>query len=366
MSGSAVPSTAPLLTRRQIRETERAAEAARLAEVARAAERVDRAVATERVQVTESPVPETTEPVAGTGPEFRGIEDTEVLPRAATRPLPARRQLRERRTGPAARAAHPRSTVRGWAPRAAVLGALGAMTIVAPLTGMAGPDSATPAQASVSIQPSILALLDAEATEAAINATPTSLLADPGAASRATILQASRAGSREALTCLADGANGARAAVATERQQIVLPIAAGVYRLTSQYGFRVSPFTGYSKHLGVDFAAPLGTPIHVVADGTVEYVGVGKDGRSSMLVIVRHEIDGETVYSWYNHMYPSGLIAEVGDVVKAGDVIAEVGNNGRSTGPHVHLEIHLDADGTTTDPIPWLEEHGAVDVAARC
>lgn len=389
MSGGAVPAPAPHLTRRQIREAERAAEAARLAQVEDAvrAPFAERATAQESpatdAPVTEAvveraPVAETPQvtPATAAPALAADLEDAEVLPYRAAQPLPARRDLRTRHTGrrPEARASRLRAAsvrtspaVRHWAPRAAVLGALGAMTIVAPLTGLAGPDGVSPAQAKVSVQPSILALLDTQAAEAALESTPESLLADPGAASRATILQASRAGARDTLTCAADGANGARAAVAPEQQdQIVRPLEAGVYRISSQYGYRVSPFTGYSKHLGTDFSAPLGTSIHAVADGTVEYVGVGKDGRSSMLVILRHEIEGETVYSWYIHMYPSGIDVEEGQEVSAGDVIAQVGSNGRSTGPHLHLEIHLDADGTTTDPLSWLEEHGAIDVAALC
>lgn len=340
MSGSAVPTPAPHLTRRQIREAERAAQTARIAQAAQALE------AEQAVEV-----------------EPRDVEDTEILPYRTPEPLPARRVLRTRHTG---RGSAP--AVRHWAPRMAVLGVLGVMTIVAPLTGLAGGDGISPARADVRIQPGILALLDAHAGEAALDTTPDTLLADPGAASRTTMtLQASRAGARDALTCVADGANGARAAVAPERQeQIARPVEDGKYRISSPYGFRVGPFTGYSKHLGTDFAAPLGTPIHAVADGTVEYVGVGKDGRSSMLIILRHEIDGKTVYSWYNHMFPSGLLVKEGEKVRVGDVIAKIGNNGRSTGPHVHLEIHLDDQGTTTDPFAWLEEHGAIDVTALC
>ncbi|MHB1064271.1 MAG: M23 family metallopeptidase [Georgenia sp.] len=350
MSGSAVPVSAPHLTRRQIREAERAAQTARIAWAAEALE-ADQAVEVDPVEVE----PREVEP--------RDVEDTEILPYRTPEPLPARRELRTRYTG---RGTAP--AVRHWAPRVAVLGALGAMTIVAPLTGLAGGDGISPAQADVRIQPGILALLDAQAGEAVLDTTPDTLLADPGAASRATMtMQASRAGARDALACVADGANGARAAVGPERQeQITRPIEDGKYRISSRYGFRVGPFTGYSKHLGTDFAAPLGTPIHAVADGTVEYVGVGKDGRSSMLIILRHEIDGETVYSWYNHMFPNGLLVKEGETVRVGDVIAEVGNNGRSTGPHVHLEIHLDDQGTTTDSLAWLEEHGAIDVTALC
>ncbi|WP_152230360.1 M23 family metallopeptidase [Georgenia ruanii] len=303
---------------------------------------------------------------AGSAPSAERADrtPTEVLiHQSHTRPAASRRALREH-------AAHPvtHGRTRGWAPRAAVLGALGALTIVAPLTGLAGPDEASSAQAltAVDTEASLLDLLDAQSAATALAAAPASLLADPGAASRAAALQASRADDRDALTCTPDGANGVRAAVTERETQVVMPVAAGAYRLSSSYGYRNSPFTGYSMHLGEDFSAPLGTAIHAVADGTVDYVGVGKDGRSSMLVVLKHEIGGQTFYSWYVHMYPNGIHVREGQQVRAGDVIAEVGSNGNSTGPHLHLEIHAADDKTTLDPLTWLKEHGAVDVAALC
>ncbi|MFD1507413.1 M23 family metallopeptidase [Georgenia yuyongxinii] len=288
---------------------------------------------------------------------------TEVLVRRAPSGPPAsRRALREQSTRPAA----PQRRSRGWAPRAAVLGTLGALTIVGPLTGLAGADEVASASQTVATQASLLEHLDAAAAAAALVA-PDGLLADRTAASRAALMQTSRANERHTLTCAPlDGANGVRAAVTDRESAVIMPVAAGAYRLSSSYGFRNSPFTGYSKHLGEDFAAPKGTPIYAVADGTVEYVGVGKDGRSSMLVILKHEIDGETFYTWHVHMYPDGIRVTEGQTVRGGDVIAEVGSNGNSTGPHLHFEVHTDTEGTTIDPLTWLEEHGAVDVSARC
>jgi murein DD-endopeptidase MepM/ murein hydrolase activator NlpD len=289
--------------------------------------------------------------------------DTEVLGTART--LPSRRALRHTSRTPARTApAHHRA----WAPRAAVLGAMGVLTIVAPLTGFAAPDAETAVAAAVDPQRSVLDVLDSQAATAAIAAAPASLLKDPAASSRATVLQTSRAADRDALTCAPlDGASGARAAVTERAEQFVRPVAEGTYRSSSHYGNRSHPLSGaYSFHTGTDYAAPLGTPIYAIADGTVEYVGAGKDGRSSMLVIIRHEIDGQTVYSWHVHMYRDGIHVTEGQQVSAGDLIAEVGNNGNSTGPHLHFEIHLDDQGTTTDPLPWLEKLGAVEVAALC
>jgi len=131
------------------------------------------------------------------------------------------------------------------------------------------------------------------------------------------------------------------------------PVAPGSFRLTSPYGFRVHPIFGtYTMHMGNDYAAPLGTPIHAVTDGTVVYTGAGRLGRSSELVIIEHVVGGTTFYSWYVHMYPEGIFVEVGQQVRAGEVIAEVGNNGNSTGPHLHFEIHTTDAGLGLEKAP--------------
>lgn len=193
------------------------------------------------------------------------------------------------------------------------------------------------------------------------------LLADSGAAARA-LVQSSRSGDRDVAMCRSvagSGANGAGAALGGER--VVMPLVVGSYSQSSLYGNRVHPIFGtYTMHAGLDFAAPLGTDIHSVADGVVVHAGEGLDGRSSMLVIIEHEVDGETFSSWYVHMYPDGVFVSEGQQVRAGEVIGEVGNNGNSTGPHLHLEIHLDEQGTTTDPGAFLADRGAVPLAADC
>lgn len=115
-------------------------------------------------------------------------------------------------------------------------------------------------------------------------------------------------------------------------------------------------------------AAPAGTPIHAIADGEVIYAGGGKSGRSGMLVIIEHTVDGKKVESWYGHMYPDGVFVETGDKVKVGDVIGEVGSYGNSTGPHLHLEIHTgnleDTMSSAIDSLPWLEANGATPITS--
>jgi murein DD-endopeptidase MepM/ murein hydrolase activator NlpD len=98
---------------------------------------------------------------------------------------------------------------------------------------------------------------------------------------------------------------------------------------------RVHPVLGYSRmHAGVDFGAPVGTPILAAGDGVVTRVGwMGGYGN---VVDISH---GDTYSTRYAHIsrFSSGL--SVGDRVTQGQVIAFVGNTGRSTGPHLHYEI---------------------------
>ncbi|UNX55215.1 M23 family metallopeptidase [Georgenia sp. TF02-10] len=279
---------------------------------------------------------------------------TEVLPVGVRR-----RDLRDPRPARPVRRPH-----RLHAARAVTLGALGLLTIGGPITGGLQHEDAQAAAAApvVEVQPSVLATLDAGIGAAALKTSaPTSLLADPGADGRAQLQQASRANARQALPPEAlTGASGTAAGAVEpepERPAVVTPLPAGTYRKTSGYGERSYPIAG--MHTGTDFAAPLGTPVRAAADGVVTYVGPGKDGRSSMLITIEHEVDGQKVWTWYNHMYSDGLKAEVGQEVRAGDVIAEVGDNGRSTGPHLHFEVHLDEELNTTEPLAWLGAHGA-------
>lgn len=118
------------------------------------------------------------------------------------------------------------------------------------------------------------------------------------------------------------------------------PLDTGV--LTSRFGMR-----SLGNHGGLDFGAPIGTPIHVAEDGVVTFVGWY--GGYGNLVKVQHASGYET---YYGHCSAFGC--EVGDEVSKGDVIAYVGNTGRSTGPHVHFEIRI--DGVKYDPEVFLPE----------
>ncbi len=114
------------------------------------------------------------------------------------------------------------------------------------------------------------------------------------------------------------------------------------YRVSSQYGYRIDPFTKTrALHRGIDFAAPTGTAILAARGGTVTFSGYS--GGYGLLVIIRHN-DEYTTY--YGHMHKSYV--KVGQKVAMGQTIGEVGSTGRSTGPHLHFEIRK--YGSPVDP----------------
>lgn len=105
--------------------------------------------------------------------------------------------------------------------------------------------------------------------------------------------------------------------------------------ITSRYGERSSLRS--STHTGLDIAATTGTPIQVVADGTV--TSASYNGSYGNLVKVDH---GNGVETWYAHT--SKMYVTVGQTVTAGEVIATVGSTGNSTGPHLHFEIRMNGE----------------------
>ncbi|MBB3087387.1 M23 family metallopeptidase [Nocardioides albus] len=127
-----------------------------------------------------------------------------------------------------------------------------------------------------------------------------------------------------------------------------LPITAGVYRITGTFGSSGSNWS--STHTGLDFAAPLGTPIHAIARGTVTETGWG--GAYGERTIITLE-DGTEI--WYCHQSDYGV--SVGDTVSPGDVIGYVGSTGNSTGNHLHVEVRP-GGGDAVDPDAALNEHG--------
>ena len=106
-------------------------------------------------------------------------------------------------------------------------------------------------------------------------------------------------------------------------------------RLSSGYGNRKHPVLGYNKlHRGVDFAAPIGTPIMAAGSGVVEYSG--RNGSYGNYIRIRHNSTYKTAYA---HLSRISRGVSPGARVSQGQVIGFVGNTGRSTGPHLHYEI---------------------------
>jgi murein DD-endopeptidase MepM/ murein hydrolase activator NlpD len=115
-------------------------------------------------------------------------------------------------------------------------------------------------------------------------------------------------------------------------------------RVASGYGYRIDPvYKDRRLHPGLDFTAPIGTPIYAAADGVVKDAGFNTGGYGNR-VVVNHGFGYETLYA---HMVR--IKARVGTRVKRGEVIGYVGSTGKSTGPHLHYEVHK--NGTQLDPI---------------
>jgi len=115
-------------------------------------------------------------------------------------------------------------------------------------------------------------------------------------------------------------------------------------RLSSGFGRRRHPILGYARaHKGVDFAAPRGTPIYAAGDGVIERID--RYGSFGNYIRIRHTRGYKTAYAHLNG-FRRGL--RRGSRVEQGQVIGYVGTTGRSTGPHLHYEVHL--NGKAVNP----------------
>jgi murein DD-endopeptidase MepM/ murein hydrolase activator NlpD len=154
------------------------------------------------------------------------------------------------------------------------------------------------------------------------------------------------AATADAVQAMAKGQRLVEARVAQEaeanRIRFVMPTK-GIF--TSGYGARWGVF-----HWGIDLANGIGTPILAAADGVV--VESGPASGFGLWIRIRHSDGMTTVYGHINR----SLVAE-GQRVRAGQEIAEMGNRGNSTGPHLHFEV-WNAAGQKINPIIWLHEHG--------
>jgi murein DD-endopeptidase MepM/ murein hydrolase activator NlpD len=126
----------------------------------------------------------------------------------------------------------------------------------------------------------------------------------------------------------------------------------------STYGWRVDPFTGErAMHEGVDFVAPQGTRISAAAAGVV--VSAERHPQYGNLVEIDHGNDLTTRYA-----HASRVMVKVGQMVKRGQAIAEVGTTGRSTGPHLHFEVRIRGLAQNPDRFLRLAQNGPKPFAA--
>jgi murein DD-endopeptidase MepM/ murein hydrolase activator NlpD len=115
---------------------------------------------------------------------------------------------------------------------------------------------------------------------------------------------------------------------------------------TSNFGYRISPFTGRREfHKGFDIANREGAPILATADGVVTFVG--NKGLLGKTVVIDH---GHGFVTRYGHC--KEFLKKRGDKVKRWEPIAKIGNTGRSTGPHVHYEVHF--NGVPINPQKYI------------
>jgi murein DD-endopeptidase MepM/ murein hydrolase activator NlpD len=118
-------------------------------------------------------------------------------------------------------------------------------------------------------------------------------------------------------------------------------------KISSEYGHRHHPIKGHAHfHSGVDIAAPQGTPIRMPWAGKVVFVG-NVQGFGENTVIVAHENqvqeNGKIIYSVFGHN--SDVFVRPGDLMEQGEIVAAVGSEGNSTGPHLHWETRIASPG---------------------
>ena len=132
----------------------------------------------------------------------------------------------------------------------------------------------------------------------------------------------------------------------------VKPMKVKDFQITSGYGPR-----GGAMHEGIDLAGALGAPIYAAADGTV--TAAGSASGFGHWIVLTHNINGHVWSTVYGHMFADGVLVKAGQKVTAGQHIAKLGNDGQSTGPHLHFEVwdggHRDfTGGHSVDPAGWV------------
>ena len=119
---------------------------------------------------------------------------------------------------------------------------------------------------------------------------------------------------------------------------------------TSRFGKRIDPFINEEAfHSGIDIASEEGKKVHAARWGGIVYAGES-DGYGN-LVIIEHELG---YYTLYGHLQE--ILVEIDENVDSGQIIGTVGATGRTTGPHLHFEIHREEDSLNPDNIPYFME----------
>ncbi|MFI5935627.1 M23 family metallopeptidase [Actinoplanes sp. NPDC051494] len=145
------------------------------------------------------------------------------------------------------------------------------------------------------------------------------------------------------------GTEAPAGAEADENDAWVLPLED--YTFTAPYGMRFGVL-----HEGIDLAAPEGTPFKAVHGGTVTQSGYF--GGYGYATTIRLDDGTQMIYG-----HARRVVTSVGQTVKAGEIIGEVGNTGHSFGTHLHLGVYVE-DGKPTDPVPYLRSKG-VDIKLK-
>jgi murein DD-endopeptidase MepM/ murein hydrolase activator NlpD len=230
--------------------------------------------------------------------------------------------------------------------------------LAAALVGATGVGLLTTGETTAQADPAVTAAqaTAAEATSVAdalgLQAAPDAAVAETDAVGQLQQMAASRAQREDAQVAAAQtqaAADQAAVAAAEEaaRPKAVLPVAGA--RLSSTFGYRWG-----TLHAGIDLAAPMLTPEYAAMDGVV--IKAGPASGFGQAVYIQHANGDVTVYG---HM--EKILVTEGQVVQAGETIALLGQQGQSTGPHLHFEVHVGGiDGEKIDPIPWLAERGVV------
>ena len=367
---SGAPAQQVFTTRREAREAERRAAASVSAPVAPAAPGVSApAVSAPAEPVTASPAPA---PVASTAAETTPAHATRAERRAAEAEAARRRGRR------------PAVSETASAPRASRAAARAAQRPVAPAPvarRAAAATAATTAPASAPRQRSAFrsagkrvtvvgAMVFAGAMLVSTSVPANAFFVDTAErteAKKATASQTFVAGAATDDSASRDGYSVTEMKVAPVSEYastssstfsndvagtVQWPFATGV-PISSGFGARHVSNCGFCStfHNGLDFVPGAGSPIQVIADGTVSAV-TGPGGAFGNHVEIEHVIDGQKVTSTYSHMQTGSVQVSVGEKVTVGQLVGKVGSTGNSTGAHLHFEIHL--GGVPVDPYPWL------------